>query len=80
MHQSAPTIIFHSKHQKFGIRSLIHRQWHNPRFNDEFFMIPRWPAEGPVLQTLDPEEIDRILQEADKPLWPEIVEIEKKKS
>jgi hypothetical protein len=82
-HQSAWTVIFHSKRQKFGIHFLKLRPWLNPgRFNSNMNVVPSWfrePMTRDDYRILEPHEIEVILQEADEPLWPEIVETDEQK-
>ena len=69
-HQSARIVIFHSKHQNFGIEFLKPRRWDLPGNAN----IPFWDRDRITrsdIVILEPQEIDRILQDADMSLWPE---------
>lgn len=74
-HQSAQTVIYHSSTQMFGIRFLKPRKW--MRLQDLTFSdlqeLPLW-YRRPIndLRILEREEIEIILNEADRSQWPKL--------
>jgi hypothetical protein len=74
-HQSAQTVIYHSSTQMFGIRFLKPRKWR--RLQDlalsNLQELPLW-YRRPIndLRILEQEEIEIILNEADRSQWPKL--------
>ncbi len=76
-HQSAQTVIYHSSTQLFGIQFLKPRKW---RLLDEMSFnnlsaLPAWYTERITindLRILEREEIEMIMNQADRPQWPKL--------
>lgn len=77
-HQSAQTVIYHSSTQLFGIQFLKPRKWRLLRNMTFVYKLPLWYTE-PItindLRILEQEEIEMILNEADRSQWPKISEL-----
>ena len=63
-------IIYHTKRQKFGIRFPAERSWKGNLGQSQLSSPLLHGGIRETGQILGSEEIELILEEADKPLWP----------